>query len=183
MLSSQSVDPNFPEISGTTLPLLAGVLAGFAVTSIVQLALSPDRGTGLSTSTEIAIAILLLSVVCFLNSIVFAIKAQASNYLPFLDLSERALKLLNVRDMSAWIRDLERRWFLFQIAAIGSFYCGAALFLAGLNLIVWVYVSPVVGIVFLAASIVMVASAVLLDVLGTAWVQGKLRHSNSEKRQ
>lgn len=44
--------PNYPEVSGTALPLLATVLAGFAVTIIIQLTLRRSSFPGLDVPAE-----------------------------------------------------------------------------------------------------------------------------------
>jgi hypothetical protein len=68
---SDPPDPNYPETSGTTLPLLSAVLAGFAVTTIVQLMLRPGD-EDLSPMEVMAITAFLVGVICFLSSIVFS---------------------------------------------------------------------------------------------------------------
>jgi hypothetical protein len=149
--------PNFPEVSGTSLPLLSTVLAGFAVTLTVQLMIRPDAADDLSGRSIVAIIAFLASTLLFLSSIVFAINAQAHNYLPFIDLSPEGRRLLGVEDASEWIRRIERRWTIFHLATIGTFYGGAVLLLAGVNLIVWIYVGTWVALVVLATILINIA--------------------------
>jgi hypothetical protein len=149
--------PNFPEVSGTSLPLLSTVLAGFAVTLTVQLMIRPDATDDLAGRSTVAIIVFLASTLLFLSSIVFAINAQAHNYLPFIDLSPDGRRLLGVEDASKWIQRLERRWAVFHFASIGTFYGGTVLLLAGVNLIVWIFVGAWVALVVLATILVNVA--------------------------
>lgn len=143
--------PNFPEVSGTSFPVLATVLAGFAVTIAAQLILRPDAGAELPGRVVLAIGAFLLSTLALLFSTVFAINAQARNYLPFLDLSESGRELMDVDDLDRWIISIERKWYIYHWATLVAFYSGAALLLAGINLIVWVFVGAALAIMFLVA--------------------------------
>jgi hypothetical protein len=90
--------PNYPEVSGTTLPLLATVLAGFAVTIIIQLTLSPGGTGGLAVLAEVSLVAFLLSLLAFLSATAFAVNAQANNYLPFVDLSDTTRQFMQIDD-------------------------------------------------------------------------------------
>jgi hypothetical protein len=158
--------PNFPEVSGTSFPVLATVLAGFAVTIAVQLILRPDGADALPGRIVLAIGAFLLSTLALLFSTVFAINAQARNYLPFLDLSDAGRNLMNVGDLTEWVIGIERQWYIYHWATLFAFYSGVALLLAGLNLIVWVFVGPLLAAIFLAAVVMSlcIAAAVALFV-------------------
>lgn len=145
--------PNFPEVSGTSLPLLATVLAGFAVTIIVQLLLQPEVLEGPLTGVTVALIGFLLATLCFLSSTVFAINAQASNYLGFLDIGQEGARLLAIEDRGDWIRRVERRWRVYHVAAIYSFYGGLLLLLVGINLVVWFFAGTGVALPFLLAAV------------------------------
>jgi hypothetical protein len=165
---SEPLDPNYPETSGTTLPLLSAVLAGFGVTSVVQILVTSTRDD-LPTAVAVAVAGFLLAVLFFVHAIVFAIKAQASNYIPFLGLSRSTASLLHVEDVSDWVQGLERRWFAFFMVALVSFYSGTALFLGALAIVVWVYAGAAIGAVFVVAALLIVVSTIVLDAAGSSW--------------
>jgi hypothetical protein len=105
--------PNFPEVSGTSFPLLTTVLTGFAVTIVVQLLLREDSGD-LSGSVALSIGAFLLSALALIVSTVCAISAQARNHLSFLDLNDISKELLGIRDVHQWVRCLERQWYIYH---------------------------------------------------------------------
>jgi len=141
--------PNFPEVSGTSFPVLTTVLAGFAVTIIVQIILQPDGTDELTWRVTLGLAAFLLSTLALLLSTIFAINAQARNYLPFFDLNDVGARLLNVDDIQNWLQKIEQAWYVYHSAALIAFYSGVALLLGGINLIVWVYAGPGLAIMFL----------------------------------
>jgi hypothetical protein len=141
--------PNFPEVSGTSFPVLTTVLAGFAVTIIVQIILQPDGTDELPWRVTLGLAAFLLSTLALLLSTIFAINAQARNYLPFFDLNDVGARLLNVDDIPDWLQEIEQAWYVYHWAALIAFYSGVALLLGGINLIVWVYAGPGLAIMFL----------------------------------
>jgi hypothetical protein len=143
--------PNFPEVSGTSFPVLATVLAGFAVTIAVQLILRPDGADALPGRIVLAIGAFLLSTLALLFSTVFAINAQARNYLPFLDLSDAGRDLMNVGDLTEWVIGIERQWYIYHWATLFAFYSGTILLLTGINLIVWVFIGAALAVMFLVA--------------------------------
>jgi hypothetical protein len=145
--------PNYPEVSGTTLPLLSTVLAGFAVTIIVQLVLLPDDTDTLPARVVIALITFLLALLSFLLATAFAVNAQANNYLPFIDLSEASKDFLNVDNPGEWLQRIERRWYVYQFAALYTFYGGVVLLLAGVNLILWQYIGATIAVIFLLAAL------------------------------
>ncbi len=166
--------PNFPEVSGTPLPLLSTVLAGFAVTIIVQLMVRPDPGMPLPAREVAALLAFLLAVLVLLASTTFAINAQAHNYLPFLGLGEAASRRMRIGDLSDWIERLERRWYMFHVAALVTFYTGVLLFLSGINLVVWVYLGTGAAVIFLIA--------VVLDMSVVTAVGGWVSRRNGPPR-
>lgn len=145
--------PNFPEVSGTTLPLLATVLAGFAVTIIAQLVLSPESGDSLSGIPLVALAAILLALLAFLSATAFAVNAQANNYLPFIDLSGEGKAFLDIDDPAAWLRRIEQRWRVYHLATLIAFYSGVILLLGGINLMLWEFTSGTVALLFLLAAV------------------------------
>jgi hypothetical protein len=149
-VSSPADLPNMPEVSGTSFPLLTTVLAGFAVTIAVQLIIRPEASADLSTRETAAIIIFLASTLVFISSIVFAVNAQAHNYLPFIELDPGSRQILGIDDHQRWITWLQRSWDSFHLAAILTFYGGILLLLGGVNLIVWEFIGSGVAIVFLA---------------------------------
>jgi amino acid transporter len=141
--------PNFPEVSGTTLPLLATVLAGFAVTIIIQLVLSPEGADSLPVLTEVALAAFLLALLAFLSATAFAVNAQANNYLPFTDLSDTTRQFMQIDDPDTWLQRVERRWHVYHLATLIAFYSGVILLLGGVNLILWEYAGTLIAALFL----------------------------------
>jgi hypothetical protein len=167
--------PNFPEVSGTSFPLLSTVLAGFSVTIIVQLMVRPDPGEPLPAREVAALIAFLLAVLVLLASTTFSVNAQAHNYLPFLDLGDAAARRLRIDDLTDWLERLERRWYMFHVAALATFYAGVLLLLLGLNLVVWVYLGTGAAIIFLIAVVLDVG---ILHAVGV-WVSRR----NSPPRQ
>jgi hypothetical protein len=158
--------PNSPEVSGTSFPLLSTVLAGFSVTIAAQLILRPDASDDMPLRVMIALVALLTSALLFLSSIGFALNAQANNYLPFLELGETGRRLLDVKDHTRWIIRIERRWKVFHTAAFATFAGGVALLLSALNLMVWVHVGSGMALVLLAV----ITTNIALSAGVTAWV-------------
>ena len=154
--------PNFPEVSGTTLPLLATVLAGFAVTIILQILLSPDASGDIPRITLVALIAFLLSLLAFLSSTAFAVNAQANNYLPFIDMTDTGKKFLGVDQTDTWLERIERRWHIYHMAGLIACYSGVVLLLAGVNLILWEYAGVVIASVFLVATLASLAVNLLL---------------------
>jgi hypothetical protein len=155
--------PNYPEVSGTTLPLLATVLAGFAVTIIVQLVLSPEGADSLPGSTNVALAAFLLSMLAFLSATAFAVNAQANNYLPFTNLSDTTRRFMQIDDPDAWLHRIERRWRVYHLATLIAFYSGVILLLGGVNLILWEYAGILIALLFLFAAIASLAVNVIVS--------------------
>lgn len=155
--------PNYPEVSGTTLPLLATVLAGFAVTIIVQLTLSPTGPGGLAMLAEVALIAFLLSLLAFLAATAFAVNAQANNYLPFIDLSDTTRQFMQIDDPDAWLQRIERRWQVFHRATLFSFYAGVILLLGGVDLMLWEYAGTLVAVLFLATTVASLAINVVVS--------------------
>lgn len=160
VLALEPDEPNFPEVTGTTLPLLSGLLAGFAVTITVQLIMEPavagDR------RLVVAITAFLLSVLFFLSSTVFAINAQANNYLRFLDLAPAGRRLLNVGNVSDWMWRMERRWHVYYVAALFAFYGGLVPLLAGIDLVILAFMGGPAALLFAAAVIANLALTLLV---------------------
>jgi hypothetical protein len=145
--------PNFPEVSGTSFPVLATVLAGFAVTIAVQLILRPDPASDLPGRVLVALGALLLATLLLLLSTVFAINAQARNYLPFLDMSDTTARRLSVADTDVWLQHVERQWHVYHVETLSAFYGGVILLLASINLLVWIYVDSLLAVMFLMATL------------------------------
>ena len=160
--------PNFPEVSGTSFPVLTTVLAGFAVTITVQLLLSPDSTGDLAWQVNVGLVALLLSTLTLLLATIFAINAQARNYLPFLELGDAGRHLLNVDDVTAWIIRIERQWYIYHWAALCTFYSGVGLLLAGINLIIWEYAGAGMAIAFLIAILVSMSATLVVAAIAGA---------------
>jgi hypothetical protein len=164
--------PNLPEVSGTSFPLLTTVLAGFAVTIAVQMIIRPEGGAELSTRSIIAIVVFLASTLVFISSIVFAVNAQAHNYLPFLANTQDSNHLIGIDDHERWIDWLHRGWDTFHLAAITTFYGGILLLLGGVNLIVWEFVGSGVALIVL---LLIIANVLLTLGVGMAIERRKRR--------
>jgi hypothetical protein len=160
--------PNFPEVSGTSFPVLATVLAGFAVTITVQILLLPGSTGDLSWQVTVGLAAFLLSTLALLLATIFAINAQARNYLPFLELGDAGRHLLNVDDVTTWITRIERQWYIYHWAALCAFYSGIGLVLAGINLIIWEYAGAGLAIVFLIAILVSMSATLVVAAIAGA---------------
>jgi hypothetical protein len=169
VFSQAPEQPNGPEVAGTSFPLLSTVLAGFAVTIVIQLLLHPALEEP-SVRIVIALVSFLLGTLMFISSIGFALNAQANNYLPFIDLGSTATRLMNVTDHSGWLRRIVQRWAIYFAAAVFTFYIGVALLLAGLNLVVWEFIGGWVAFIFLVAILINLVVVIYLqrnvDVLG-----------------
>lgn len=165
-LPQDSDQPNLPEVAGTSFPQLTAILAGFAITIAVQLIIRPDGSSDVSRIIQIAIVVMLASTLLFISSVIFAVNAQAHNYLPFLELSPTGLKRLAVSDHEAWIERVKRRWKKFHFASITTFYSGIALLLGGVNLIVWEFIGVELALAFatLVAFSVILTTAITLNV-------------------
>jgi hypothetical protein len=163
-LTRYSHEPNIPEVSGTSFPLLTTVLAGFAVTIAVQLIIRPDTSEELPFRIVAAIAAFLASTLFFISSIIFAVNAQTQNYLPFLQLDESGRRLLGIQDYQHWLDSLVRRWELLHLLAIATFFGGIALLLTGVNLIVWVFVGNGMALLFLGFILFNLLMTILADI-------------------
>jgi hypothetical protein len=135
-LKSSVDQPNLPEVSGTSFPLLTTVLAGFAVTIAVQLIISPDVRDEASALVTTSILIFLASTLVFISSIVFAVNAQAHNYLPFVNSDDAITAEFGIADRSRWLAWLHQGWDMFHMASIVTFYGGILLLLGGVNVVV-----------------------------------------------
>jgi VIT1/CCC1 family predicted Fe2+/Mn2+ transporter len=56
-----------------------------------------------------------------------------------------------VEDRNEWILGIERQWYIYYWATLCAFYSGVALLLAGINLIVWIFVGTTLAAIFLVA--------------------------------
>jgi VIT1/CCC1 family predicted Fe2+/Mn2+ transporter len=173
-LSSTADQPNLPEVSGTSFPLLTTVLAGFAVTIAVQLIIRPDAAADLPVRVTAAIIIFLASTLVFIASIAFAVNAQGHNYLPFIELERDSQRMLGVHEHNRWISWLQRGWESYHLAAILTFYGGIFLLLGGVNLIVWEFVGSGVAI----AVFVLILANILLTVGVGLTIERRQRSTN-----
>jgi hypothetical protein len=161
-LTSLVGEPNLPEVSGTSFPLLTTVLAGFAVTIAVQLIIRPDASESLPFRVTLSIIIFLTSTLVFISSIVFAVNAQSHNYLPFISDDGSSSRMHGVSNRDQWINWLHRGWESFHSASIITFYSGILLLLAGVNIIVWEFVSGSIALIVLSLIIANIALNVLV---------------------
>jgi hypothetical protein len=148
-LHDNADQPNMPEVSGTSFPLLTTVLSGFAVTIAVQLIIRPDDTADLPFRVVAAIVMFLASTLVFISSIIFAVNAQAHNYLPFFGLDNDARAMMGVQDRDRWITWLKGSWDAYHLAALATFYAGILLLLAGVNMIVWEFVGVGTALIML----------------------------------
>ncbi|CAN5743276.1 hypothetical protein BH23CHL5_BH23CHL5_13230 [soil metagenome] len=61
-----------------------------------------------------AVAALMLTRRLFLSATVFAVNAQANNYLAFLEMGRDALRRIEVDYLGEWLFGLARRWHIYQ---------------------------------------------------------------------
>lgn len=142
-------EPNLPEVSGTSFPMLTTLLAGFAVTIAVQLIIRPGAAETLPMLVTLSIIIFLASTLVFISSIVFAVNAQSHNYLPFMTDDQRPDQMFGIEDRHQWIAWLHQGWNSFHRASIITFYSGILLLLAGVNIIVLEFVGRGVALIVL----------------------------------
>jgi hypothetical protein len=110
--------------------------------------------------------------------IIFAENAPTQNYLRFLQLDESGRRLLGIEDYRQWLDSLVRRWELFHLIAIATFYGGIVLLLTGVNLIVWFFVGNGMALLFLG----FILFNLLLTIPADVYFKGTGSTQSSEER-
>ena len=146
--------PNKPEVSGTTFPLLATVLAGFAVTIVIQLFTRDEakvNGHSPNWLFITGLTVLALSVPLFLHTAAFAMWSQTYNYA---QLNEDSRIILNIQEnWDTYIARLEKKWALWYNAAFWTFNASMFLFDAGSGILLWNFMGWPIAILFWIASV------------------------------
>lgn len=131
--------PNMFEVVGTTIPLLATILAGFAVTVCVQVVPQDSvRLTREPTGTAIGFTVLLTSAVLFLASAFFAAWAQAHNSKAVDKVFEEVHSEKFTKSSQDWEIYRLTRWAIFRVwyrATTIIFSTALVAFVVGLGLI------------------------------------------------
>lgn len=137
--------PNQPEVTGTNLPLLSTVLAGFSLTIIATLFTRPDAHLADKTANHPlinALTFLAVAIPFYVSATVFAMWGQAYKYL---DLTQDTRAAINIQEAAdAYIFRVFRRWRMWHRAAISAFYLGTLCFLIGICILLKLFIgSPV----------------------------------------
>src|SRR5579863_5815692 len=121
--------PNMPAITETTLPLLATVLAGFAVVAITQVFTRPEANlAGSSPNGWLITGLIVLSasVPLLLNSAIFAVWGQGYSYIHLTDDSKPVLHIKE--EWVTYIARLHKKWQIWHWTAAVTFYAGSLIF-------------------------------------------------------
>lgn len=135
--------PTMPEAVGTTMPLLATVLAGFALTVVLQLADGREADASKFEAGSVDWFMTLsfaLSVPVLLLSAVFALWAQTYNYLSILSLDDTSRNVMDIpkpvqeasKSNVEYYKTVQRRFDFWRKAATVAYYAGILLFLGGM---------------------------------------------------
>ena len=138
--------PNLLEVTGTTMPLLSTVLAGFSVTIIVELLTQTEAGQ-CGTPLNIGLTLLAISVPFFLSSTIFSVWGQSYNYLiltkdvkEIMNFTHSAQEWKNYLDASHTI------WQKWHTSTILFYYIGLIIFISGIDLLIYKYVGNIPAI-------------------------------------
>jgi hypothetical protein len=138
-----SPDPNVLEVTGTTLPLLTTVLAGFAVTIIVQLINNTEAGE-LPTLLNSGLTLIALSVPLFLGAALFATWGQSYNYTVLTDELKKLIKFNKTEDsLERYLNICHTNWVNYHEASNFIYYLGLAFFILGTDLLIYRYLKIV----------------------------------------
>jgi hypothetical protein len=148
-ISSPSL-PNMLDLSGTTLPLISTVLAGFSLTIIVTAA-SVLSSLSYKNAVTSGLVVLTVNVPILLFSTTAAIRSQAFSYRYLM--SQDVLDVIGITkaDLRARIPGWHTRWYRWYLAGVLSYYLGLVLFALGMDIIVWAIINRWAGILFIAA--------------------------------
>ena len=157
--------PNLPEITSTTLPLLATVLAGFAVTIIATLLTQPDVSKIWPLPNPFwGLVLLAISAPFLLTSAFFGVRAQAYSYLNLTLDVQKFLKLddptFNFHD---YLERIYKKWLLWYGAADFAFFLGLLTFVGGTGFLLWNYIGLVGVLIFLTIIILAIGSGIWLQ--------------------
>lgn len=129
--------PNLWEVTGTTLPLLSTVLAGFCVTIVVQLLIQPEaRQTG--DLLHLGLTFLAVSIPLFLASTAFAIWGQAYNYLSLTSDVKELMIFDHTPSQQEWKKYLDAShtiWQKWHTSTLILYYIGSITFVTGVDFI------------------------------------------------
>jgi hypothetical protein len=167
---SLSAFPNRQQITKTALPLLATVLAGFAVTVSAQvLYLTGVNAIQSPThrATLIGLILITTSIPFLLASTIYSIWADASSYQ---HLNPDTLKVLGIKytmeelEVKGYFTEQEHRWHRWYQSAVWSYYVGTALFVVGVCIDLANLLGPWALMLFIFATVI---SLGWLFVMGT----------------
>jgi hypothetical protein len=154
-LTNAPEQPNLPEITKTTLPLLSTVLAGFAVTILVSLfslfMQSKDNHSWPPSPNQAlfwGLIILTISIPMFLSSAIFAVWGQAYNYQSVTEKEVRDFLNIQDSDKDKYMKDLYDKWFGWHQASNLTFFIGVFAFFIGTGILLWILIEWPMGLIF-----------------------------------
>ena len=157
--------PNLLEVTGTTIPLLSTVLAGFVVTIITQL-LTQSEASQAGTLLHIGLTLLAISFPFFLAATSFAVWAQSYNYLILTsDVKELMNFDISKQQSQRWKDYLDAShtiWQKWYGSALIFYYIGLILFVVGVNFLFLRYIGKFAVIsVYAVLSLVTICGFIL----------------------
>jgi hypothetical protein len=144
------------EITGTNIPLLSTVLAGFAVTIIIELINDNKYYRDISfLCTKNGLSLIAISIPLFLSSAVYATYGQSYN---FLILTKDVKELMRFTDdllctssekWQEYLNTLYTIWQYWHRTSIAIYYAGMIFFIVGINIIFLIYIGLVVAVLII----------------------------------
>jgi hypothetical protein len=144
-------EPNQPEITKTTLPLLTTVLAGFAMTIIVQLFIRNDARETWPPHLGLFLGLMFLavSVPLFMSATIYAIWGQQYTYHHLTQEVREILNIdLDIKDLHKHGRELNAKWHMWHMAAITMFTVGVITFALGTGILLLTFIGIVTATLF-----------------------------------
>jgi hypothetical protein len=143
--------PNLWEVTGTTLPLMSTVLAGFCVTIIVQLLTQSEaRQTG--DLLHVGLTFLAVSIPLFLASTAFAVWEQSYNYLSLTSDVKELMNFDYASNQQEWKKYFDSShtiWQKWHTSTLILYYLGSITFATGVDLLLWKYIGQFSAISFI----------------------------------
>jgi hypothetical protein len=161
--------PNMPEITKTTLPLLSTVLAGFSMLIIVQLFIRPDANQFSSPPNYglvVGLIVLTISVPAFIASSIFGVWGQAYNYQYLTKDVREVVPITETGEaLATYITHLKIKWQNWHKSATGAFACGTIALIGGTATLLWTFIGPLASLPFLGM--------IVLSLILGLWLRNK----------